>query len=295
MSHFLSIFSISLTFLLPIFGAFATVFLSKLRKTSKSLHPLKITSKATQIALKNTITDIRNQLSVTIIFFVFYSLFCFLTLWILIFIIINIKIILITLFIITLCICTIALIIYVIKNDKDNHSIQESNNNSYNFTENQLQPHFLNDTHSNSNNKTATTEVFTYEAKQHLISPNEQKYYEAIRKCLSSNYHVFPQINLATIINKTDGTPFHNELFRNVDFLITDTDYKPLICIEINDKTHNNPKRRYRDAKVKTICEEAGIPLITFWTSYGVQLDYIEKRIFETIISLPIERIPHHQ
>ena len=73
----------------------------------------------------------------------------------------------------------------------------------------------------------------------------------------------------------------------------THLDYCPVFLIEINDQTHLAQERRERDRKVADICEEAGIPLITFWTSYGVQPDYIERRIMETLSSLPAERIHH--
>ena len=107
------------------------------------------------------------------------------------------------------------------------------------------------------------------------------------------NYHAFPQVNLASFIIKNDDSPFHNELFRNVDFLITDDKYKPLFIIEINDQTHLNQDRKERDEKVQNICDEAGIPIVKFWTSYGVNADYIKKKVDETISSLPIERIHH--
>ena len=44
---------------------------------------------------------------------------------------------------------------------------------------------------------------------------------------------------------------------------------------------------------VHNICEEAGIPIITLWTSYGVNKEYIKKRIDTTLSELPIKRIAH--
>lgn len=134
---------------------------------------------------------------------------------------------------------------------------------------------------------------YLYELKRTLISKSEQAYYDSIKRAVPQGYNVFPQINLASIIAKTDNSKFHNELFRNVDFLITDSNYKPLIAIEINDQTHLDSDRRDRDEKVQKICEEAGLPLIKFWTSYGVNNDYISKKIEETLKSLPIKRINH--
>ena len=134
---------------------------------------------------------------------------------------------------------------------------------------------------------------FVYESKKVLISRSEQEYFKFIVNSLPTDYYAFPQVNLASFIIKNDDSPFHNELFRNVDFLITDGNYKPLFVIEINDQTHLNSDRKERDEKVKNICDEAGIPIVKFWTSYGVNGDYIKKKIDETISSLPMERVHH--
>lgn len=134
---------------------------------------------------------------------------------------------------------------------------------------------------------------YLYDLRKTLISKSEQNYYHAIKEAVPEGYCVFPQINLASFIDRTDDARFHNELFRNVDFLITDADYKPKIVIEINDQTHLNAERRERDKKVQNICEEAGIPILKLWTSYGVNTEYIRNRISDTLNKLPIARIHH--
>ena len=139
----------------------------------------------------------------------------------------------------------------------------------------------------------ANDNSFLYEAKKQLLTQCEQEYYKAILTVLPTNFYVFPQVNLATFIEKTDDSPYRNELFRNVDFLITDTMYIPLVVIEINDQSHSNANRKERDKRVRYICEEAGIPIVTFWTSYGINLDYIDKRLYEAISSFPIPRVHH--
>ena len=151
---------------------------------------------------------------------------------------------------------------------------------------NQQCPQQITNTISNADN-------FLYEPKQTLITQSEQSFFEAIKRCVPENYLVFPQINLASFINRTDDSRYRNELFRNVDFLITDSEYHPKIVIEINDKSHLTHERRERDEKVKNICEEAGIPIITLWTSYGANDEYIKNRINELLNSPPAARIHH--
>lgn len=124
---------------------------------------------------------------------------------------------------------------------------------------------------------------YLYEIKDCFLTQNEINYIVAIHKCLPDGYYIQPQVNLASIINRTDNAKFQNELFRNVDACIFDIKYHPIAIIEINDSSHNDYKRKERDAKVRKICEEAGLPVITLWTSYGINTDYITKRIVNAI------------
>lgn len=135
---------------------------------------------------------------------------------------------------------------------------------------------------------------FAYSLKKSLITKSEENYYSAILGVLPTGYHVFPQINLASFIDKTENSRFHTELFRNVDFLITDQDYSPKIVVEINDMTHMTNERRDRDEKVQKICEEAGIHILKLWTSYGVKPEYIKEKI-TTLLSTTPQRIHHFQ
>lgn len=140
---------------------------------------------------------------------------------------------------------------------------------------------------------TANNHAFLYNPKSSLLSKSERAYYIALCAAVPHGYCVLPQSNLAAFLYRTDDARFHNELFRNVDFLITSAQFQPLMVVEINDQTHYNHERKERDEKVRHICEEAGIPVLTLWTSYGVNSEYIQKRVEETLSSLPVARIHH--
>lgn len=120
-----------------------------------------------------------------------------------------------------------------------------------------------------------------YLLKDSLITDCEKTYLDSIKEIVEPEYIIQPQINLASIIDKKSDDRFRNELFRNIDFGIFDQNYKPLLLIEINDQSHSTPERKERDKKIKDICTDAKIPLIILWTNYGVNKEYIKKRLSE--------------
>ena len=96
--------------------------------------------------------------------------------------------------------------------------------------------------------------------------------------------NIVPQVNLASIIQKVSNSRFNTELFRNIDFGIFSADYsKVLLLIELNDESHNNFHRKKRDIKVHEICNKAGIKLITFYTKYSNEKEYVKGRILKEL------------
>jgi len=85
---------------------------------------------------------------------------------------------------------------------------------------------------------------------------------------VGNKYHVFPQIHLATILDhKIVGqnwvSAFRHIDEKSVDFVICDINYiKPLLAIELDDKTHESNVRKNRDAEVEQILSDAQIPLL---------------------------------
>lgn len=117
-----------------------------------------------------------------------------------------------------------------------------------------------------------------------FMTQTELTFYNKLRE-LEIEYKIVPQVNLATVVRKI-SKGYINELFKNIDFAIFDNNYKKLLLlIELNDDTHNNIDRRDRDLKVRKICNDAGIKLITFHTKYPNEKDYILNRIRKELVN----------
>ena len=70
---------------------------------------------------------------------------------------------------------------------------------------------------------------FLYELKESLVTDTEMEYLECIESILPEGYLVLPQANLAAFITRTDQARYRGELFRNIDFIVTDLDYCPVL------------------------------------------------------------------
>jgi len=119
-----------------------------------------------------------------------------------------------------------------------------------------------------------------------IMSTYERKFYNILKE-LEKEYIIIPQLNLATIIEKKNNNRYYSDLFRNIDFAIFDKNMnKILLLIEINDKTHNNIKRKERDLKVKKICNDVNLKIITFYSKYPNEKEYVLNRIKKEINNL---------
>ena len=127
----------------------------------------------------------------------------------------------------------------------------------------------------------ATTDI-KYEKKT-IMSEYEIMFYNRM-KDLETEYNIVPQLVLSSVVDKKSKQKYRSELYRIIDFAIFSKDYsKLLLLIELNDNTHNQRKRKDRDLKVKKICNSAKIKLITFYTKYPNEKDYIINRIKKEI------------
>lgn len=118
------------------------------------------------------------------------------------------------------------------------------------------------------------------------IMTNYEKYFYDILKELNDEYVVIPQLNLASVVKKINNNRYYSELFRNIDFAIFSKNYsKLLLLIEINDKTHNTKKRKERDLKVKKICDDINIKLITFYSNYPNEKNYVIDRVKNNLVN----------
>jgi hypothetical protein len=110
---------------------------------------------------------------------------------------------------------------------------------------------------------------FPYRMRDDFLSAAEFSFYRVLRLAVKDRAVILAKVNLADIFFVS--RPNENQAYRNkidrkhVDFLGCDpTTMKPLIDIELDDKSHNRQDRIKRDLFVEQVFQTAGLPLIRF-------------------------------
>jgi very-short-patch-repair endonuclease len=110
--------------------------------------------------------------------------------------------------------------------------------------------------------------VYRYDRKASLMTNAERDCYHTLVSGMGNTYTFFPQVHLDCILAPTESRSRQLYAFRHinqksVDFVACDKEnLRPLFAIELDDKTHSQPRRIARDKEVERIFQQAGIPLI---------------------------------
>ncbi len=129
--------------------------------------------------------------------------------------------------------------------------------------------------------------LYQYKKKDFLITRAEHEFFDILVEIFGDKYHVFTQVHLPTILeHKINGQNWKGSFShingKSVDFVICDKEYiKPLVAIELDDKSHERLDRIERDSEVERMLKEAVMPLIRFENHGSFDKEEINKTISE--------------
>lgn len=140
-----------------------------------------------------------------------------------------------------------------------------------------------------SQNTKISKPLYNYKRKDFLITRAEHEFFDILVEVVGNQYYVFPQIHLCDILdNKVVGqnwkSAFRHINEKSVDYVICDKAYiKPLLAIELDDRTHEQEKRKERDGEVERILNDAQLPLLRFSNHGNFNKEEIRKLVLEKL------------
>lgn len=110
---------------------------------------------------------------------------------------------------------------------------------------------------------------FPYELRNNFLSPAELSFYSVLRDVVGSRVAISSKVNLGDVFwvkldDKSKFRIYTNKIDRkHVDFLLCDpVTMRPLVGIELDDRSHQREDRQVRDAFVDKVFSTAQLPLL---------------------------------
>ena len=104
-----------------------------------------------------------------------------------------------------------------------------------------------------------------YLARGQLVTKSELKFYKSLSKAVQDDFQIFAMVRIADLLrveknNKHRRKWLNKILAKHIDFVLCDPGtLKPLVCIELDDVSHQRPDRIERDKFVNQAFKSAHI------------------------------------
>ncbi len=135
---------------------------------------------------------------------------------------------------------------------------------------------------------------YPYHLRDHFLTPAELKFYEALQTAVEQHATICTKVNLNDIfyVQHQDSSRFRtytNKIDRkHLDFLLCDPlSMKPMLGIELDDRSHQRKDRKEQDTFVNEVFGAAGLPLIHIPVGKHYQIEAIQAQI-EPLLNLPV-------
>jgi hypothetical protein len=127
-----------------------------------------------------------------------------------------------------------------------------------------------------------------YRQRDDFLSPAEFSFYHALKLSVGDRAAICPKVNLADIVFVVDrdkNFPFVGRINqKHIDFVVCDPrTMRPLLGIELDDRSHERGVRQERDAFVDEVFRTAGLPLSRIPTKNAYQVSELSWLIEQYI------------
>ena len=124
-----------------------------------------------------------------------------------------------------------------------------------------------------------------YQARGQLVTKSELRFYKSLLKAAQDDFEIFAMVRIADLLRVEPGANNRRKwlnkiLAKHIDFVLCDPgSLEPLVCIELDDPSHQRADRIERDIFVNHAFESAELPLLRIPT----QPSYRSREIRELI------------
>lgn len=136
--------------------------------------------------------------------------------------------------------------------------------------------------------------LYPYHLRDDFLSPAELNFYRVLQTAVSGWATIFVKVSLGDLFFAQTGEFGQNQAYRNkidrkhVDFLLCDPQtVRPILGIELDDKSHQRPDRQARDRFVDKVFAAARLPVVHVPVQQGYPVEKLNQFLRQKAGSLP--------
>jgi very-short-patch-repair endonuclease len=129
-----------------------------------------------------------------------------------------------------------------------------------------------------------------YRLRDDFLSPPERSFYHVLVSAIGSKAVVCPKVRLGDLFFVPRATikyqSYLNKVNRkHIDFILCDPQsMRPLLGVELDDKSHNESKRQDRDREVDKMFEAAKLPIVHIKAAATYNVQELAERIQSLLV-----------
>ncbi len=128
-------------------------------------------------------------------------------------------------------------------------------------------------------------EYLPYVKNTYLMTKAEHEFFKVLQEVVQDKYYIIPQVQLSKIVrvNKYEKFKYkYNNMIdrKSVDFVLFEKEtFSPYLVIELDEESHQLPKREDRDHFVNAIMAKIGLRIEHIKTAYNYDIQQIRAVI----------------
>ena len=145
----------------------------------------------------------------------------------------------------------------------------------------------------------STTIEYPYHLVDEFMSPAEHNFFFNLKSVVGDSTHIFSKVKLSDLFYAKTGDYGKNRSYTNridrkhVDFLLCDSKtLKPLLGIELDDKSHQRADRQERDDFVNNVFQVAKLPLIHVSVQRGYSQTELKAKLSAYLLATEVQAVP---
>jgi len=132
---------------------------------------------------------------------------------------------------------------------------------------------------------------FPYQKSKSLFSPAERSFLGVLEQAVGSEHRVFGKVRIADVASVKSLSSrsawqraFNRISAKHFDFIICKASDLSIVCaIELDDKSHQQSKRKVRDNFVSGVCQAISLPLLQVPAEHAYSLQELQAKVSHAI------------